>query len=435
MAGRVSTLTTLIEAARSTRLRTARRDGLQGLVGLASQIFVTEKLRAPRLSEESSRIPWRIREALRKIPNQSFGIFAPNKIPPTERLLRYLLISHDLSPSGAPKLLAEIALLLEEEGCEVLVASPRDGPMRALLNSYGVYVLVGERLFIGGDPLAEIARSADVVLVNTTVAAYVINLLDHCAHTVLYLHEIELLELYLASETHGQQLRDALGKADAVWAGSEPTARVVRRLRPDARVVPYGTNPKEFGSRPLSTKIRLSVFGSFEPRKGQDLMVAALKLLPAETLEMLEMRMYGRVLERDFYRALVDTVSCFPLVKLEGELDYGEYTRAMSQCDVVVVPSRSDTLPLVSLDAMSGGRTVLCTSTTGTADYITDGVNGFVAESATSASLAETLKRLVVARDQLPAIAEAGRELFQREFSRDTFKKRLLDESSGARST
>jgi len=107
------------------------------------------------------------------------------------------------------------------------------------------------------------------------------------------------------------------------------------------------------------------------------------------------------------------------------------YRAELLQCDAVVVPSRDDTLPLVSLDALGAGRILMCTATTGTAAYLASGASGFVARDASAAALAEMLTTALTATSSWPEIAAGGQEVFRRSFSRDAFARVLGDAMDG----
>src|SRR5438552_2932154 len=58
-----------------------------------------------------------------------------------------LILSHDLSESGAPRAAYDIARTLSAGGHFVVVASPIDGPYRERLRAVGVNVIIDQRLF------------------------------------------------------------------------------------------------------------------------------------------------------------------------------------------------------------------------------------------------------------------------------------------------
>jgi len=82
---------------------------------------------------------------------------------------RILLVSHEMTPSGAPFALFYLGRWLKENGWQPLVAAPEHGPISDLLKNAGVCVEVDPALLI--DPkrekLCALCRESDVVVANT----------------------------------------------------------------------------------------------------------------------------------------------------------------------------------------------------------------------------------------------------------------------------
>ena len=95
-----------------------------------------------------------------------------------------------------------------------------------------------------------------------------------------------------------------------------------------------------------------------------------------------------------------------------------------------MIPSRDEPLSIVACDALGTGRVVLCSRAVGIADYLQDGVNGFVADSAEPAMLAVLLQRAVARRADWSGIGEAGKAVFATNFSLEVFRSRLEGELS-----
>jgi len=91
------------------------------------------------------------------------------------------------------------------------------------------------------------------------------------------------------------------------------------------------------------------------------------------------------------------------------------------------VPSADEPLSLVAVDAMAAGRVVLCSRACGIADYLDDGVSGFVGADGSPDALLELLTRALANSDCWPAIGEAGRAVWAAEFAPDVYAARVAD--------
>ncbi|SOB81096.1 Glycosyl transferases group 1 [Sphingomonas guangdongensis] len=340
---------------------------------------------------------------------------------------QYLLVGHDLSLSGAPQLLLEIARLLVADGRAVTLMTPEDGPLRTPLVEAGATVIVDPLLLRRPERLLSVlAGSVDGALCNSVVTAAAVTALAPRTPVIWYVHEVSVLQDRMAADP-------ALGAAFALparlWAGSELSAALLRPMRDDVEVVPYGLDPIAAAqpiASPSQRLLRLASLATIEPRKGQDLLVAAVAMLAPAVRAAIHVDLYGRMTHPEFGADVCAAAAGLP-VTIPGSLDRDGYRAAVLACDAVVVPSRDDTLPLVSLDALGVGRVLICTSTTGTAAYLENGVSGFVASEPTAAAIATALKEALARREDWPAIAAAGRAVFARHFSKDVFAARLRD--------
>lgn len=345
-----------------------------------------------------------------------------------------LIATHDLSASGGPRIVAELTMALVRADYDVVVVSPKEGPLLRPLLALGAAVVVDpDALSTNSETVRSLARASDVAFCNTIVTRGVVCASYSILPTFWYIHEVSLVdELLRADDGIAAELRLPY----EVWCGSEQAAMRVRGQRGDVRVVPYGLDTIVPASRPTHATgrkgmIRISVFGSIESRKGQDLAVDAVRCLPATALADLHLTFYGRTLDQGLEDSLRARSRDLPIT-FGGELGPGAYRRAMLRSDIVLVPSRDDTLPLVSLDALGAKRILACTPTTGTGAYLENGVDGFVAAAATGDAIAAMLTRVIERRGDWAAIGGRGAALFARTFSKDRFAEVVVSSATRA---
>ena len=338
-----------------------------------------------------------------------------------------LLVSHDLTGSGAPRVVLEIAKALLRQQYFVVVTAPSDGAMRAEFEAIGVTVIVDELLLTQHESVLHFAKDFDLVIANTIVTWPIVRLLKDVVPVAWYIHEIDLVQ-HLAAKEPG--VVAALGEASTVWAGSELAACGIRRHRSDVSVFEYGLEPLH-RQQALSVQpiVRASVFGSYEPRKGQDLLAEAFSRLDTAEQSILQISFIGRALDESFKATLVERYAKESKLKFCGEVDFTEYQHLLLASDLVIVPSRSDTLPLVSLNALSAGIPLLCTRETGTSDYLVHGESGFIASRADANALAEALRKALRMRSSWQAIGAKGADIFERFFSMQAFESKLIVET------
>lgn len=334
---------------------------------------------------------------------------------------RVLLVTNDLSRSGAPQLVYQMALLQKQAGACPIVLSPLSGAMLADFEQAGIPVIVKPRPSVWEHVIPRMLPFLDAAICNTVDTADAVRLLAPKVPTLWYLHEISLIEERRASPN----VRDAMTLAQRVWAGSPPCAEVIRELRSDVEVVAYGLTPLPRSRRADGGRFRIGVFGSIERRKGQDLVVEALSLLSQEVSDGVEIAFFGRSLDVDLGQRLAMAAAENPSISFHQELDRAGYIEAMGNVDAVLVSSRDDTLPLVSLDALGMGRMLLLAPTVGTKAWLEDGVDCLVGRATTAHGIADLIARGWAVRDERERFARAAQAAFQAHFSLDRFKVRL----------
>ncbi|VXC47208.1 glycosyltransferase family 4 protein [Sphingomonas sp. AX6] len=332
-----------------------------------------------------------------------------------------LLVTNDLSRSGAPLLVFEMASLLIDDGVVPVVASPVDGPFAAKLRDLGVRVFIDPMVRTSPAWISALASHARWAICNTIDTADVARTVAERTPVLWYLHEVSLLEDRLADP----QVHAAVLGVSVLWAGSALCAEKIAPLRPDVTIVPYGVAPlgdppTKIPDRPLRT----GIFGSIEPRKGQDLAVEAMALLSSDERRSIALTLYGRILDRPFAEDVLERARALG-VDYAGELDHGAYKAAIAATDAVLVSSRDDTLPIVSIDALGLGRMLLLSPDVGTAAWLEPGVDVLVAPGGDAAGLATLLKDALSRMAEAPTIGSAARRAFDAHFSRTAFRDRL----------
>jgi len=188
----------------------------------------------------------------------------------------------------------------------------------------------------------------------------------------------------------------ALRRVDAVRTISPYTSRLVRELG----LEPAGTFPtfvdlEAFSERPPveppERPVALFV-GVLEPYKNVDGLAEAWRLL-APGLPGAELHLVGTGSREHVVRALLD--DCPSSVRWTPQLDAAGVAAAMDEAALLVLPSRSEGMGRVVIEAFCRARPVVGTRVGGIADLVEDGVNGVLVEPGSNEVLAAALERLL----------------------------------------
>jgi glycosyltransferase involved in cell wall biosynthesis len=117
--------------------------------------------------------------------------------------------------------------------------------------------------------------------------------------------------------------------------------------------------------------------------------------------------------------ALEETIGGKPWASQVTWLKWVEHDRIpdyLNRLKLIVIPSCSEGLPNLALEAMGCGTPVLASSVGGIPDLITDGETGFLLRDNSPAAIAEAMVR-VVDNPRLESITQQARALIKREYS------------------
>jgi glycosyltransferase involved in cell wall biosynthesis len=288
-----------------------------------------------------------------------------------------------------------------------------------------------------GDPrtamaLGALVRRPDVQVLQTH--GYKANVLGRLVTTALrrpwiaFLHgetwENKKMRAYYALE------RLAVRGADCVVVVSHDMARaVVRQGIPSAKVQvvhnacligPAVSAPTwSAGAPPL-----IGVIGRLSPEKGVDLALRVHRIV-ARRLWNARLLVVGEGPARAGLERQAEQLGIGPSVCWLGYRD--DLAEVYRQLAVLLIPSRSEGLPNVALEAMAHGVPVVATSVGGLPEVVTDGENGFLAPPEDAEALAQRI--LGILEDPLlrKRLGQRARQEMASRFSLEA-KLRALDE-------
>ncbi len=122
---------------------------------------------------------------------------------------------------------------------------------------------------------------------------------------------------------------------------------------------------------------------------------------------------------RDEIEKNINDESLSSKVKLRGWIPHDEIPGYLNELRLLVLPSYTEGLPNVMLEAMACGTPVLATPVGAISDVIKDGETGFIMENNSPESIAKNIIR-ALKHPNLEQMAQNARALVEREF---TFKK------------
>jgi GT2 family glycosyltransferase len=353
-----------------------------------------------------------------------------------ETSLDLLFVSHDLSLSGAPMMLFHAARWCQQNGIFSVVIAPKDGPLREKFEAEGIPLIIDPLIRMGHESFARFARDFDCIVANTIRSGAVVRAMQtENVPLVWWLHEPGSVgEHYIRED---KNLRAALPFADMLWTPSERTAEIYRPFtdRPVKcmrNAIPDPAPQRSGNGNAVGGPLRFLLLASIEPRKGQDVFVQALALLPRELQEAAQFQIAGRILDPDFWPKVKAVATTLKNFSVSGALNHEEAIELMCEADVVVSASRDEAMPTVTiLEAMSLGKAVIATTVGGAREVLVEGDNALLVRAEDPAALAGAIRRLIEDRSLAAELGRKARVAYEKDFTMERFGnefRRLIDD-------
>lgn len=258
--------------------------------------------------------------------------------------------------------------------------------------------------------MKNLAASSDVIWVHKPIDCYIWRKVAPKAKIVMVVHGFQ---------------NTNLEKADYLVAVSVP---VLNHLKAKGFNNAYLIN--NFLKTSVSTHdikwndvLQISSFGFFRRKKGFTDLINALSILEhGLKCNNFKFDLYGNgrlglILKMKKYLQNVKTLRINPWTN--------EMPKKLANSDIVVIPSRSESFSMVTIEAMAAGCLVVSTKCFGPEFIITNGADGILVEKENPLALAKKLKEIIENRYEFTDIRERGREMVSKKFSLENSKSEM----------
>jgi glycosyltransferase involved in cell wall biosynthesis len=223
--------------------------------------------------------------------------------------------------------------------------------------------------------------------------------------------------------------RFALRHADVLRPISRATREQLHRWAPDRPLVQFPTWTDigvflEAGACPSARRSPLIVYaGVLTPLKGVHHLLQAFACLRPDFPDA-ELAIIGRDENLHYARGLrveVERLGLDGRVRFVGEVPQADLAEWMAQGQVFVIPSLSEGLGRVVIEAMAAGTPVIGSHVGGIPEMVQDGITGFLVPPGDEEALAEKLRWVLSYPEQASAMARRARIFAQQFFSTEAY--------------
>lgn len=339
---------------------------------------------------------------------------------------KILLLSHDLTLGGPALALYHAAQILRKNGYQAVYGSMLDGPLRRTLTEEGIPIIVDENLMIETMKEAEWTNGYSLIICNTMNYHVFLSERGQNVPVVWWLHDALFFYDGIRQEVMEKISQDNM----QIWSVGPIPKKAVQTFRPDLQIedLLYGVADQADRKNKVNSDsvIRFITIGYIEHRKGQDILLEAIKGLEDEFRKKAEFIFVGQNTSL-MAQNLIEASGNIPEIVITGLVDREEIDTLLDRSDVLVCPSREDPMPTVAAEAMMHGLPCLISDTTGTVQYIGDGIDSIVFQSGNAEQLREMLRRCIRGSYNLKEMGRNARGVYEKYFSMQAFENSLME--------
>ncbi len=353
-----------------------------------------------------------------------------------------LLVSHELSLTGAPRALLNLAVRFRKLGVESIIWSLQPGDLDKELAEHNFSYKVVTLLFASSDgkhfftdEVKDYISMFDMVLINTIVALPKIEFFRNInIKKVCWIHDgsygfsccpitpkfAEYYKLYDRIFVVGDYARRI-----AMLYGEKGTQmqNLIYGIDDIANKV---ADDDVIANDATGNYFTMILAGTIEERKGQDILLKALSMLSSQVLEVLRIKIVGKIINKDLAQQLsADRTGC---VEMVGPVSHDMLIKMMMCMDILLCPSIDDPMPIVCTEAFMLSKPIIVSDNTGTASFIIEGENGFVVRSGDAKALADAITQAIESRSKLVQMGKKARAVFEQNFTNEIFEKNLREQ-------
>ena len=341
---------------------------------------------------------------------------------------RILLVSHEMTYTGAPKSLLKMAKILRDAGADVAIWSLCEGAFEKEFEKMGFEVMNVKFPSEASGKLSEELRKFDFVIANTIFTSSFACYAQRVTETILYIREAHNIP---------QLIKDcSINEADLknikhMVCVSEYAAEFIKeKYHPQELTVVHnfvediaGENDNTL-QKQTKNAIDILVLGTIEPRKGQKIATEAFLHLPDEIKTRARLHFAGVIPEwaTDYWSEIEENLS--DRIVYHGEIREAEKVQKLyKNMDIVLVSSMDESCSLVALEAAMYGKTLVVTENVG-AKYLVD--SDCIIKANDSNALCIKLQELISNSQKLGDLGKRNRERYLQYGTKERYRDALL---------
>lgn len=320
-----------------------------------------------------------------------------------------------------------VAVVLKKLEIGVVIVSPTANEETIKeVNRQGINVWVCPALpYIEKEELSWI-KTFDFVWANSLQTMLCVDRISKFKPMIWWLHENSKQYEEIMGQ-YGKWIEDRNFCEADIYAVSDIAKKNFVERFPDTEVSLLGLGIPDFyvESTAINSKINIAVIGALCGIKNQKEIVKAIECLPDSEKGKIECWFIGKDGERRYKDELKEMIKEQSNIKILGEVDRENLQSLFAYIDIVVCCSVEETFSIVIAEGLMNKKICITTKNTGIAEFIIDGVNGFVYKEGNIEELAQKLFHVLQNFNKLNYIRDNARKTYEKYLSLEVFEDRI----------
>ncbi|MDO4173552.1 MAG: glycosyltransferase family 4 protein [Eubacteriales bacterium] len=245
---------------------------------------------------------------------------------------------------------------------------------------------------------------------------------------VVHLHGSEFAQWYAASgHALQKRIQSMLRECSLCIVLGEKWNRTIKKIEPAATTM-IVRNAVHIPHETVAWRIPFTILflGALIPRKGvADLLQALQQIKGMHGLEHIRLVIAGTGAEEGALRARSAQLSIGPYVTFAGWVDGEAKKKLLRECQMLVLPSYHEGLPVAILEAMSYGMPIVATDVGDISAAVHEGENGFLVRPGDIDGLADRMYALASNQGLFDRMCRRSKAIV-REFSDEAYGEQMV---------
>lgn len=342
---------------------------------------------------------------------------------------RVLFIATRLSYDGSSMAAVYAVEALKERGYDVVLAAPSgNNKFIEEIKEKGIIILICPSLYCIHEEELIWIKQFDMVIVNTFVMIASACELSKEQPVLWWIHEAK--ESYkVVIEQFKKYINLEYLKKINIYAVSNIAQKNFNYFFPERiqNLLPYGIpdNIELIDYESNKKELVFAIIGRISYIKAQDIFIEAIRLLSPQIKKKVRFWIIGAIGNDDYSNKIKNFVLEDSSIKLWGELSRNRINKIYKEIDVLVCPSREDSLPIVVTEGMMYGKICIVSDKIGTTKYIVNGENGFICKTENPLEFSKKMEWIIENYKKLTSICVGARKTYEKYFSMESFGIKL----------